>query len=58
MREADHDCVQSHEDFTYVNSDTDTFNTQHQDSDDATTVDVVKKKPESGLDSLGGGRLI
>lgn len=57
MREADHDCVQSHEDFTYVNSDTDPFNTQHQGSDDATTVDVAKN-PESGLDSLGGGRLI
>ncbi|QXI08082.1 hypothetical protein HU718_010380 [Pseudomonas tensinigenes] len=57
MREADHDCVQSQEDFTYVNSDTDHLN-KHQDSDDATTVDVVKKNPESGLDSLGGGRLI
>ncbi|VVM71843.1 hypothetical protein PS684_02158 [Pseudomonas fluorescens] len=57
MREADHDCVQSQEDFTYVNSDTDHLN-KHQDSDDATTVDVVKKNPDSGLDSLGGGRLI
>ncbi|MFJ2322774.1 hypothetical protein [Pseudomonas sp. NPDC087817] len=58
MREADHDCVQSQEDFTYVNSDNEPSNTQHQESDDATTVDVVKKNPGSGLDSLGGGRLI
>ncbi|VVN68891.1 hypothetical protein PS718_00281 [Pseudomonas fluorescens] len=57
MRETDQDCVQSHEDFTYVIPDTEPADTQHQPTDDDTATKVVKKNPGSGLDSLGGGRL-
>ncbi|MBK5530571.1 hypothetical protein JFT86_26930 [Pseudomonas sp. TH06] len=56
MRESDHDCVQSHEDFTYTNPAVDPA-TPAPAPDDSITVEVVKKKTGSGLDSLGGGRL-
>ncbi|MFJ2483946.1 hypothetical protein ACIOWE_27185 [Pseudomonas sp. NPDC087598] len=60
MRESDHDCVQSHEDFTYTNPAVDPATPAPAPApapDDSITVEVVKKKTGSGLDSLGGGRL-
>ena len=58
MRESDHDCVQSHEDFTYTNPAVDPATpAPAPEPDDSITVEVVKKKTGSGLDSLGGGRL-
>ncbi|MBK5535415.1 hypothetical protein JFT91_23045 [Pseudomonas sp. TH08] len=43
MRESDHDCVQSHEDFTYTNPAVDPA-TPAPAPDDSITVEVVKKK--------------
>ena len=56
MRESDHDCVQSREDFTYT-TDTNEPAIPQLPATDAATVDNAKKNQGSGLDSLGGGRL-
>ncbi len=57
MRESDHDCVQSHEDFTYTVDSAEPATTQTGATVDAITVNTDKKNKGSGLDGLGGGRL-
>ena len=58
MRESDHDCVQSHEDFTYTVDSDESATTQTDATVDVITVDTDKKNNGSGLDGLGGGRLV
>ena len=57
MRESDHDCVQSDEDFTYAVDPAEPVTPPTHATDQTVTVDSVKKNQGSGLDGLGGGRL-
>lgn len=68
MRESDHDCGQSYEDFIYADDDVDGTLPGSENTKPATeTVDAVEsveaveavdRKRESGLDSLGGGMVL
>ena len=62
MRESDHDCVQSHEDFTDANDDIENTPSDSESTKPATedveTVKAADRKKDSGLDGLGGGRLV
>ncbi|MDR9864210.1 MULTISPECIES: hypothetical protein [Pseudomonas] len=58
MRESDHDCVQPFENFTYAEQAAETSTAHTPAIDDATTDHAVKKNKDSGLDGLGGGRLL
>ncbi|WP_415770254.1 hypothetical protein [Pseudomonas sp. LB3P38] len=58
MREADHDCVQSNEDFTDFDHTVDVAPTTDDSTNESKTTDTVYENKGSGLDSLGGGRLI
>ena len=55
MRESDYDCVLSHEDFTYVINDVEGTPSDNESTKPAT--EDVSRKKDSGLDSLGDGRL-
>ncbi len=58
MRESDHDCVQLHDDFLYIYPEVQTTPTEPPANDKTKTVERAKKSNGSGLDSLGGGKLV
>ncbi|VVP60835.1 hypothetical protein PS903_06131 [Pseudomonas fluorescens] len=65
MRESDHDCGQSYEDFIYADDDVDGTLPGSENTKPATetvdaveSVEAVDRKRESGLDSLGGGMVL
>ncbi|WP_162803470.1 hypothetical protein [Pseudomonas kribbensis] len=58
MRESDHDCVQPRDDFIYTYPDIEDSPAEDPGNDNRKTVERTGKEKNSGLDSLGGGKLV